>query len=996
MFLPALAAALLPATVSPTAPHGDLQISEFLAVNSGGLLDEDGASSDWIEIANRGLVSVDLSGWHLTDDALAPTKWTFPTLVLVPGQRVVVFASDKDRALAGSELHTNFKLSSGGEYLALIDPGLAVSSAYAPAFPVQTPNVAYGLRDSMPDEGYFAPPTPGAPNGDVFAALAPINVSEPRGLKSAAFQLALSHPEPGSVIRYTLDGSHPAAGQVYAGPLAVAGTTLVRAQASKTGNQPSPVATQSYLFPAEVLTQSDAYATSRGFHPQWIEDDGTDWTLGGTRPGAWYGFDQGVLGLYSQQELLDVLGSLPTISLVMHEQDWFGDGSIGETAGIYCNSVDSGAAWDRPGSAEWLDPAGGPEFQVDCGIAIQGGTSTGQNTRNQLSIALKFKSEFGPTKLQFAPFEDAGLDEYDYLVLDAGNQLSPNGKGGANQKIHAQGLRDQFMSDLHLAMGELSPAGTYVHLYLNGLYWGVYNLHERIDHRTAAAYQGGAPEEYDWVREGTIRSGNSNPWNDPLPGRWSTAVEIAKGGLKPGDTWQGGPSYDAFKKIFDVSDYSDYLLLNYYGGNTDWPQNNWMGTIHARKSADFADVNPFGRWRWHSWDAETVLYWGGSELVVGDGFWDRTSVTSTWEGAIAFFYTYLRDNPDWRMLMADRAHQHLFHGAFYVDPAYSAAGTPYDPAFPERNRPATLYYRLAALTEPAIALEYARWGNYWNAPGLYTPADWLIEKQRLLDEYFPVRSGVLLAQLRNVQPQLYPNLDAPVMSPYGGALKKTDLVTLTVPPNSTVYYTFNGQDPRQDGGSINPAAKVYSGPFTLAQANPTATVRARAFDGNEWSAMELAGFAVGVKVRLNELVARNQTGLLDEMGQTEDWVELVNTGQQPFDLGGWGLSDDLARPGRWRIPAGTTIPAKSRLIIYLDNDLLDGPLHASFKLSSSGEAVVLSGPSADGHVIVDAVEFGPQRPDVALARIPDSSGPWRATPTPTPGAVNRLRERGVQ
>lgn len=119
-------------------------ISEFLASNSGGLRDQDGASSDWIELYNPGDQPVDLGGWYLTDDADEPDKWRFPSTVIGAGSYLVVFASNKNRATSGSELHTNFALSANGEYLGLVRPDLTVADAFDPEFPAQRGNVSYG------------------------------------------------------------------------------------------------------------------------------------------------------------------------------------------------------------------------------------------------------------------------------------------------------------------------------------------------------------------------------------------------------------------------------------------------------------------------------------------------------------------------------------------------------------------------------------------------------------------------------------------------------------------------------------------------------------------------------------------------------------------------------------------------------------------------------------------------------------------------------------
>ena len=83
-----LTAAPAPLPVSP-GPHGQVRITEFLAVNDGQLLDEDGDDSDWIEITNTGTTAIDLGGWALTDDGGDITKWVFPSQVLAPGARLV-------------------------------------------------------------------------------------------------------------------------------------------------------------------------------------------------------------------------------------------------------------------------------------------------------------------------------------------------------------------------------------------------------------------------------------------------------------------------------------------------------------------------------------------------------------------------------------------------------------------------------------------------------------------------------------------------------------------------------------------------------------------------------------------------------------------------------------------------------------------------------------------------------------------------------------------
>jgi hypothetical protein len=129
-----------------SSAQAQLRITEFMASNSGTLADEDGSFEDWIEIQNSSTVGVNLFDWSLTDNAGNLTKWKFPSTNLPPGQFLVVFASGKDRRTPGAPLHTSFKLSANGEYLALVDPsGTNIVTQFAPQFPGQVTDVSYGF-----------------------------------------------------------------------------------------------------------------------------------------------------------------------------------------------------------------------------------------------------------------------------------------------------------------------------------------------------------------------------------------------------------------------------------------------------------------------------------------------------------------------------------------------------------------------------------------------------------------------------------------------------------------------------------------------------------------------------------------------------------------------------------------------------------------------------------------------------------------------------------
>lgn len=140
-------------------------------------------------------------------------------------------------------------------------------------------------------------------------------------------------------------------------------------------------------------------------------------------------------------------------------------------------------------------------------------------------------------------------------------------------------------------------------------------------------------------------------------------------------------------------------------------------------------------------------------------------------------------------------------------------------------------------------------------------------------------------------------------------------------------------------------------------------------------------------IRINEFVAQNVNGIVDEQGQHEDWVELYNTSGQPVVLDGMRLSDDLTQL-KWTVPTGTTIAPYGTVLVWCDEDGTQGPMHANFKLSSSGELVALWDEA--GQNLLDQVGFGAQTADVATGRVLDGGAIWVTLPLPTPNARNEL------
>ena len=230
-----------------TVPAPQPILNEFMASNSRTLRDDDGDYSDWIELANTNSTPISLLGYHLSNQAANPVQWTFPDMAMPGRSYLVVFASGKDRAVAGRPLHTNFKLKAAGDYLALVAPdGTNILQQFAPTFPPQTNDISYGfVSPGVLD--YMETPTPGVANV-ATRRVAVIGFSVASGTFISPFSLALTSATPGAVIYYTLNGSAPATNSlVYSNPIPINATAQIRAFGAKAGLTPGAVSTAAYL-----------------------------------------------------------------------------------------------------------------------------------------------------------------------------------------------------------------------------------------------------------------------------------------------------------------------------------------------------------------------------------------------------------------------------------------------------------------------------------------------------------------------------------------------------------------------------------------------------------------------------------------------------------------------------------------------------------------------------------------------------------------------------
>ncbi|MCB9549275.1 MAG: CotH kinase family protein [Myxococcales bacterium] len=648
------------------------------------------------------------------------------------------------------------------------------------------------VRDG--DRLFFDVPTPGALNDQpgYLGFVAPVTVDVPSGLAQAAFPVTLATATPDAEIRYTLDGRTPTpeVGEIYREPLQIGRTTALRAMAWRPGYRDGPRTAATWIFPADVALQ-DAQATlDAGFPARW----------GNTAPD--YGMDPRVIGpgAPDADRLGPALAALPTLAITTEIEGLFGPD------GIYTRSDQHGVAWERAISADFFGPEG-EAFQIECGLRIQGGAFRSHGLTLKHSLRLLFKSDYGPGKLRHPVFGPSGPDRFDTLTLRANSNDGWQWSGAGSRPLY---IRDAFARATRRAMGGEASRGRFAHLYLNGIYWGVYEIVERPDAAYSATHFGGERDDWDAINSGTAVDGDLAAWN--------ALIAALNAGVAADDAYRAVTGQADASQLIDPVDYADYMLTNLFVGNTDWPQKNYYLSRDRARGVGF---------RFSMWDAEWSM--GIRSELDTNRVGVNVGVAQPWPA--------LRQNAEFRLLVADRAHRHLFGGgALFVDPDAPA----WDAEHPERNQPAARFMALADEVELALVAESARWGDQHAATPYTVDAHWRPERDRLLADYLPFRSGVFLDQLRAAD--LYPALRGPLFAARGGAVP----VPYDLPVDAEgdrLYYTLDGTDPRLPGGDVSPTAleAVPGEPLRIAPA-PLVRVRARAFAGGVWSALEEGTF----------------------------------------------------------------------------------------------------------------------------------------------------------
>lgn len=686
--------------------------------------------------------------------------------------------------------------------------------------------------------------------GNLNAQLS-IDFSHERGFYNENFGLIIQIEGDDVKTRYTTDGSQPTKdyGTSYNGSGSIAilnlnKSTVIRVFAYNTNESVS--ASQTYLFVDDIFNQNNSEVINKLSYPsKWGYGSSIFRNLECRSQIANYGVSvnkcQSNEPNYMQQ-LYDGLMQIPSMSISLDKNQLFGLDS-----GLYiypleqqdtCYTLPQNVnSWERKASVEiFNDVVDGDTLstQINAGLKISGFASRYFDFYKH-SFHLQFSDTYGTPNLNYPLYGKKGVSSFKNLELRMIEHCSPH-DWVDSRRTQSQFHKDKWTRGLQkqLSGESASVSSKFFHLFINGLYWGVYDVCERPDANYMANHYGGEPDDYDVINLLNVESGSdadykymydkghaiydtilTNQFVNPITGDTIYEVDVVTNKNRAANF------YSEIENLLDIESFINYNLLNLYLVNIDWKDNNW---IAAKNKTD-------GKFQFFIWDAELVLNNAGisNQVVLNAGnFLDQ--------------YKYhpidlnqrLFDVPEYKIKFGDHIQCHCVEEDGVLNPANLIAS--YKTAEENINK--------------AIMLEFARWADARKEDLSYEPICFDVVENTLQDyetTVFPDLLNEMLALYGNpsAEYKLFPafikkdrrngvstfdeifNFKAVRFSKLGGEVEKGYQLSLTNPNNiGDIYYTIDGSDPRNIDGTIAATALKYDTPITI---NAQTEIKARIF-----------------------------------------------------------------------------------------------------------------------------------------------------------------------
>ena len=713
-----------------------------------------------------------------------------------------------------TNLHTNFKISSGTETLFLSDASEnLIDELTAENLP---PNTSVGISISSGNLVSYLETTPGYENSStefIGAVQSEVNFSQESGAIDGPFNLTLSGNSSGEVIHYALGGEEPTeSSPIYTQPIEISANTSVRARIFLANYFPSPIFTKSYI-------QNSNHEI--------------DLMLLSTAPNNFFDEDNGIY----------VFGPNGTYST---NQPYFG--------------ANFWEDWERPIHFSFHENGTDQFSEFNAGVKIYGGWSRGQN--GQRSLALFARGQYGDSKFDHSFFDQLEYDNFEALVLR-----------NSGQDWMRSSMKDIMLTSLMRGSGldfqEHNPVAT----YLNGEYWGMYNLREKINEHMLASKHNIDADDITLLTNNAEEIEGSNE-------EYTQLIEYVTTSDLTIDS-----NFEYVNEQIDLTEYTLYQASNIFFNNTDWPGNNIKFWKH-----------PAGKWRWIMYDTDF-------------GFGPFWNINNYQENTLSFALEPNGSgwpNPSWSTLLFRRLTTNLGFRNKFINRYADELNTRF-----LSNNVITHIDQIYATIEPEVISHYERWRNDPSLTNIGVNINnisgWVgyhIDQMKIFADNRPsIVKNHILSQFN--LPDFHPL-----------TITNTNVSEGSVEVNENLMIQESS----------------WTGDYFQTVPVQLTAIAANGFEFSHWSgdltsteetiSISIVGaFEVipnFTESQITDPIVINEINYKSSDDfNADDWVELYNPNSTSIDLSGWQLKDD-DDSHVYEIPSETQIEGNSFIVLVKD------------------------------------------------------------------------------
>ncbi len=767
--------------------------------------------------------------------------------------------------LPATTIHTGFKIDADGDTIYLFDPAgnLSDSVIITPA----APDYSFGRQpDGTGPWRIFTEPTPGGSNQTTGYISEENHVpvfSLPGGFYTAPVQLSISTGDTNDTIYYSIDGSEPdTSSLVYIVPIDLAQPAVVRARVLRAGSLPGKIVTSTFITGRKPELPVVSVTSDPG--NLWDED----------------------YGIYVKGKN------------AAEEAPYFG-------ANFWQD-------WERPSHIEMFEPDGSQAFSIDAGIRIYGNYS---RANPQKSLAVYARKVYGDKDIRYQIFPDKPIDKFESFILrNAGNDWFGENSGSGSM------MRDLLAASLAGSLDQDVQAGRQAVVFLNGQYWGIQNIREKISEHFVASNHDCDPDKINLLEgNGWIINGSNQDYSDLISFIQSHPLTL-------------DANYNYVCTKMDVDNYMKYVSTEIFIFNGDWPGNNIKFWEPEEEG---------GKWRWIMFDTD-----------FGFGIWDVNKVYDN-----TFSFALSPDGPDWpnppwstflfRSLMGNQQFKKQFLISFsdLLNTTFSSENVRKEISRLRNNISGEMVYHAQ------------KWGS--------TPVQWNSTIDNFILAFANKRPDILRTYMSQMFGLGYTcQLTLSIDGPEGGIIRLNTLKPEDFPWKG-VYFS---NEPVHLIAEPNPGYRFKEWIGTYQSTLPDLNLSMQT-DQTLVARFEKIPGASENPVVINEI---NYKSAPDT--DSEDWVELYNSSGENTDISGWILRDD-SDDHQFIIKPNTILPPDGYLVLCRDtaafSSVYPGVMNKQgelgFGLSSSGEWVRLF---TQNEILEDSVGF-------------DITSPWPEEPNGT-------------